>query len=101
MLIHGNIILSEKFDDMLSRKIFIYTILGAEMSDRKPYIEYIVAKLPSQYQARFRPRISKLVLSAKRINYAQRLAAQSVDDIKRLVVEGEKVLARQSVTMEF
>jgi hypothetical protein len=67
------------------------------MSDRKPYIEYIVAKLPSQDQARFRPRISKLVLAAKRINYAQRLAAQSVEDIKGLVVEGEKVLARQNV----
>jgi len=83
----SNIILSEKFDDTLSKKICIYTILGAEMSDRKPYIEYIVAKLPSQDQARFRPRISKLVLAAKRINYAQRLAAQSVENIKRFLLK--------------
>jgi hypothetical protein len=71
------------------------------MSDLKPYIEYIVAKLPSQDQSAFRPRISRLVLAAKRIDYGQKLATQSVEDIKRLVVEGEKVLARQNVTMKF
>ena len=71
------------------------------MLDRKPYVEYIVAKLPNEDQARFRPRISRLVFAAKRINYCQKLAAQSVADIKRLVVEGEKILSRQEVTMEF
>jgi hypothetical protein len=76
----------------------VLSILSRDIKRREPYINYIIAKLPIEDRREYAPKVRKLVLAAQRIEYGQRLAAQSVEDIKTLLKEGELILSSSAST---